>query len=78
MVLVEQNVHMALALSGYTYVLAEGRVSIEGNSQDVANMDEVRRAYIGLQPTAERRRPHIYAHRRTINSEVQCRYLRAN
>jgi branched-chain amino acid transport system ATP-binding protein len=47
-VLVEQNVHLALALSDYTYVLAEGRVSIEGNSQEVANMDEVRRAYLGL------------------------------
>ena len=47
-VLVEQNVHLALALSDYTYVLAEGRLSVEGKSQDVANMDEVRRAYLGL------------------------------
>jgi branched-chain amino acid transport system ATP-binding protein len=47
-VLVEQNVHLALALSDYTYVLAEGRVNIEGHSRDVANMDEVRRAYLGL------------------------------
>jgi branched-chain amino acid transport system ATP-binding protein len=47
-VLVEQNVHLALALSDYTYVLAEGRVNIEGYSRDVANMDEVRRAYLGL------------------------------
>jgi len=47
-VLVEQNVHLSLALSDYTYVLAEGRVEIEGDSHDVANMDEVRRAYLGL------------------------------
>ncbi len=47
-VLVEQNVHLALALSDYTYVLAEGRVEIEGESREVANMDEVRRAYLGL------------------------------
>ena len=47
-VLVEQNVHLSLALSDYTYVLAEGRVEIEGHSHDVANMDEVRRAYLGL------------------------------
>ncbi len=47
-VLVEQNVHLALALSDYTYVLAEGRVEIEGNSRDVAGMDEVRKAYLGL------------------------------
>jgi branched-chain amino acid transport system ATP-binding protein len=47
-VLVEQNVHLALAVSDYTYVLAEGRVPIEGEAQKVAGMDEVRRAYLGL------------------------------
>ena len=47
-ILVEQNVHLALAVSDYTYVLAEGRVPIEGESQKVAAMDEVRRAYLGL------------------------------
>ena len=47
-ILVEQNVHLALAVSDYTYVLAEGRVPIEGESQKVAGMDEVRRAYLGL------------------------------
>jgi branched-chain amino acid transport system ATP-binding protein len=47
-VLVEQNVHLALALSDYTYVLAEGRVTIQGESRQVAQMDEVRRAYLGL------------------------------
>ena len=47
-ILVEQNVHLALAVSDYTYVFAEGRVSIEGESEKVARMDEVRRAYLGL------------------------------
>ncbi len=47
-ILVEQNVHLALALSDYTYVLAEGRVTIQGESHEVAGMDEVRRAYLGL------------------------------
>src|SRR5271165_1343725 len=47
-VLVEQNVHLALALSDYTYVLAEGRVEIEGKSREVAGMDGVRTAYLGL------------------------------
>ena len=47
-VLVEQNVHLALTLSDHTYVLAEGRVEIEGNSREVANRGEVRRAYLGL------------------------------
>ncbi len=47
-VLVEQNVHLALAMSDYTYVLAEGRISIRGQSDEVAKMDEVRKAYLGL------------------------------
>ena len=47
-VLVEQNVHLALAISDYTYVFAEGRISIRGNSDEVSRMDEVRRAYLGL------------------------------
>lgn len=47
-VLVEQNVHLALALSDYTYVFAEGQVRIHGKSDTVAKMDEVRRAYLGM------------------------------
>ena len=47
-VLVEQNVHLALAMSDYTYVLSEGRISIRGESEEVAKMDEVRKAYLGL------------------------------
>jgi len=46
--LVEQNVHLALALSDYAYVLAEGRVKIEGPSREVARNDEVREAYLGV------------------------------
>ena len=47
-VLVEQNVHLSLALSDYTYVLSEGRVKIEGPSREIAGMDEVREAYLGV------------------------------
>jgi branched-chain amino acid transport system ATP-binding protein len=47
-VLVEQNVHLALALGDYAYVMAEGRVRLEGPSQEVANNNEVRTAYLGL------------------------------
>jgi branched-chain amino acid transport system ATP-binding protein len=47
-VLVEQNVHLALALADYAYVMAEGRVRLEGPANQVANMDEVRTTYLGL------------------------------
>ena len=48
MLLVEQNVQMALAISDYTYVLADGRVALEGPSRQVAKDDYVRQAYLGI------------------------------
>ena len=43
MLLVEQNVTMALAVSDYAYVLAEGRVHLEGEARALAKNDEIRR-----------------------------------
>ncbi len=48
MLLVEQNVQMALAVSDYAYVLADGKVSIEGPSREVAANPNVREAYLGI------------------------------
>ena len=46
--LVEQNVHMALAVSDYGYVLAEGKVELEGPARDLIKNEHVREAYLGL------------------------------
>jgi branched-chain amino acid transport system ATP-binding protein len=46
--LVEQNVHLALALSDYAYVIAEGRIFMEGLPKELAAKPEIRRAYLGL------------------------------
>jgi branched-chain amino acid transport system ATP-binding protein len=46
--LVEQNVQMALAISDYTYVLADGRIELEGLSREVAKNEHVRQAYLGI------------------------------
>jgi branched-chain amino acid transport system ATP-binding protein len=46
--LVEQNVHLAFALSDYAYVIAEGRVFTEGMPDELASRPEIRRAYLGL------------------------------
>jgi branched-chain amino acid transport system ATP-binding protein len=46
--LVEQNVHLALALSSYAYVIAEGRPFAEGPSARIAAKPEIRQAYLGL------------------------------
>ena len=46
--LVEQNVHLAFALSDYAYVIAEGRLFTEGDPDRLAAMPEIRQAYLGL------------------------------
>jgi branched-chain amino acid transport system ATP-binding protein len=48
MLLVEQNVRLALAVSDYAYVLSERRVVLEGPAEEIERADEVRRAYLGL------------------------------
>jgi branched-chain amino acid transport system ATP-binding protein len=46
--LVEQNVHLALALCDYAYIIAEGRPFLEGPCREVAAKPEIRQAYLGL------------------------------
>jgi branched-chain amino acid transport system ATP-binding protein len=48
LLLVEQNVQMALAVSDYAYVLAQGKVEMEGPSRELARNQHVRAAYLGL------------------------------
>ncbi len=46
--LVEQNVHLALAVSDYAYVIAEGKLFTEGPPAKLSAMPEIRKAYLGL------------------------------
>lgn len=46
--LVEQNVQMALAISDYGYVLAEGKIELEGPARQLIKNKHVRTAYLGL------------------------------
>jgi len=48
MLLVEQNVTMALAVSDYAYVLAEGRVHLEGEARALMKNEEIKRTYLGI------------------------------
>jgi len=48
LLLVEQNVHLALAISDYGYVLAEGKVELEGPARKLIKDKHVRAAYLGL------------------------------
>ena len=46
--LVEQNVERALRLASRGYLLSEGRVVIEGSTDDLRHNDELRRSVLGL------------------------------
>jgi branched-chain amino acid transport system ATP-binding protein len=46
--LVEQNVHMALAISDFGYVLSEGKIELEGPARELIKNEHVREAYLGL------------------------------
>lgn len=46
--LVEQNVQMALAVSDYGYVLSQGKIELEGPSRELAKNQHVRAAYLGM------------------------------
>jgi branched-chain amino acid transport system ATP-binding protein len=48
MLLVEQNVAMALGVSDYAYVLSHGKVTLEGESRQLLKNDEIRRTYLGM------------------------------
>jgi branched-chain amino acid transport system ATP-binding protein len=45
--LVEQNARMALQVAHRAYVLANGRLTMEGKASDLANNPEVQKAYLG-------------------------------
>ena len=46
--LVEQNVRLAFAVSDHAYVIAEGRLVTEGPPAKLATLPDIRRAYLGL------------------------------
>jgi branched-chain amino acid transport system ATP-binding protein len=48
LLLVEQNVQMALAVSDYAYVISQGKIDLQGPSRELAKNEHVRQAYLGL------------------------------
>ena len=45
--LVEQNANMALSIADYAYVLETGKITLEGPARELAESEEVRKAYLG-------------------------------
>jgi branched-chain amino acid transport system ATP-binding protein len=46
--LVEQNVQLALAISDYGYVIVEGKIQLEGPARTLIKDKHIREAYLGL------------------------------
>ena len=46
--LVEQNLHKALAIADYGYVIQTGRIVMEGKGEELLHDDRIREAYLGL------------------------------
>lgn len=45
--LVEQNAEMALAIADRAYVLESGRIKLSGTGRELAQSDEIKKAYLG-------------------------------
>ena len=45
--LVEQNANMALQFAHRAYIIQNGKIDFEGDSQDLLNNDKVKAAYLG-------------------------------
>jgi len=46
--LVEQNVHLALAICDYAYVVADGKIFTEGLPSELEARPDIRKAYLGI------------------------------
>jgi branched-chain amino acid transport system ATP-binding protein len=46
--LVEQNARMALGISDRAYVLEVGKIALSGKAKDLIQIDQVRKAYLGM------------------------------
>ena len=47
--LVEQNVAMAMEIASRAYVMEEGRIVAEGRASELLTRPEIRKAYLGLE-----------------------------
>jgi branched-chain amino acid transport system ATP-binding protein len=53
--LVEQNARMALSVADYAYVMENGRVVLDGPSEQLAENEDIKEFYLGLTQVGERK-----------------------
>ena len=55
LLLVEQNANMALSISHYGYIMENGRIVMEGPSDELRQDKDIREFYLGLSETGQRK-----------------------
>lgn len=60
--LVEQNVRLALSLVSFGYVMEDGRVVLDGPAEKLASNEDVREFYLGLSGLGEKKSYHAVKH----------------
>jgi len=53
--LVEQNANMALSISHFAYIMENGRIVMEGSSEELRQDKDIREFYLGLSETGQRK-----------------------
>jgi len=53
--LVEQNVRVAIAIANYGYVMENGRIVMDGTAEKLSENEDVREFYMGLSKVGERK-----------------------
>jgi len=60
-VLIEQDVHRALAISERAYVLVTGRIAFSGGADEIATDDRIRNAYLGVRDAPGQTRNYLHS-----------------
>ena len=55
LLLIEQNVHIALTIAHYGYIMENGRIVLHGTAEDLRNNEDVKEFYFGLSLEGKRR-----------------------
>lgn len=55
MLVVEQNVRIALSTANYGYILENGRIVLHGSAEDLKNNEDIKEFYLGLSLEGRRR-----------------------
>jgi branched-chain amino acid transport system ATP-binding protein len=62
MLLVEQNVRVALSVASYGYLMETGRIVLHGSSEDLAQNEDIKEFYLGLNLSGGRKSYHDIKH----------------